>query len=131
MPEKIEVIAMMLRLLLFINCGVTRLTNICNNETRRKKDGDLMKMKQNSRKGSDKDVDAFLGGEGAVVRGVEMSGNQLGMLLEGVGGAFRILRWNLRQGGALDWFNFAVLSCSTPPRAPSATPLPSTSPASI
>ncbi|GAQ92708.1 hypothetical protein KFL_011020010 [Klebsormidium nitens] len=62
--------------------------------------------KQNSRKGSDQRVAEFLGCDGAVVVGVEVVGNQLAMLLRNAGGEFRVLRWNLRQGGALDWFEY-------------------------
>lgn len=104
MPEKAEVLAMLLRILLFIICGSTRLKSIHNNLNRPKKNGQPMKMKQNSRRGSDKNVEAFLGDEGALVVGVEVEGNQLGMLLQNNAGDYRILRWNLRQGGALDWF---------------------------
>jgi hypothetical protein len=105
MSEKAEVVAMLLRMLLLIHCGVTRLVAIVNNRDRMKKDGKPMKMKQNFKKGSDKKVKSFLGDEGALVCGVEVSGNQLAMLLCARGSDFRILRWNLRQGGALDWFS--------------------------
>lgn len=36
--------------------------------------------------------------------GCEVEGNQLAMLLRNGAGDLRILRWNLRQAGALDWF---------------------------
>lgn len=95
---------MLLRLLLCIHCGVTRLLSITNNVLRKKANGQRMQMKQNSRKGSDKKVNQFIGEKGALVCGVEALGNQLALLLRGKDGSFRILRWNLRQGGALDWF---------------------------
>jgi hypothetical protein len=105
MTEKIEVIGMQLKMLLYIVCGVTRLTSIWNNLTRKTKGGKPYKSKQNSRKGSDKDVLNFLGLSGAIVIGVEADGNRIGLLLRAHhDNDFRVLRWNLRQGGALDWF---------------------------
>jgi hypothetical protein len=81
MTEKIEVIGMQLRMLLYVVCGVTRLTSIWNNLTRKTKGGKPYKSKQNSRKGSDKDVLIFLGLSGAIVIGVEVDGNRIGLLL--------------------------------------------------
>lgn len=83
---------MLLRLTWLIKCREMRLVRINNNLTRRKKDGCLMKDKQNSRKGSDHKVAEFLRSEGAVVVGVEVVGNQLAMLLGGAGGEFPVLR---------------------------------------
>jgi hypothetical protein len=105
MTEKIEAIAMALRLLVNIVCGVTLITGIWSNTTRKKKNGDPMKNKQNSRKGSHQDALGFLGSCGAIVFGVEAHGNRVALLLRAHDdNDWALLRWNLRQGGALDWF---------------------------
>ncbi|GAQ93295.1 hypothetical protein KFL_014230010 [Klebsormidium nitens] len=109
-------------LLSIIKCGSTRLNSIKTNVTRRrKKDGKLMKHKQNSRKGTDKNVDAFLRKDGALAVGVEAEGNNRDAPLEyclcysGWGPLTARRVWNIKTKSKLLYcFAVATTSCVFP-----------------